>query len=130
MAELAGGWQWSLRVTPFLGLMLLIVTAIFAVEPERGAVEREEREAAARDNEAAASSSRPADNANALNDTGPSSGDAVERAPLTEKSATGGSAEPQPLATAAEPAAQSKLNLWLADIVMLIKTCVTSGPNI
>ena len=40
VAERAGGWQWALRVTPFLGLVLLLVTAIFAIEPERGAVER------------------------------------------------------------------------------------------
>lgn len=135
VAELAGHWQWALRVTPFLGFVLLIVTAIFAVEPERGAVEREEREA--RENEAAAaatsSSSRPetatAGNSNALNDMGASNADAVESAPLTETPQSPAGATGGEVATAGGTIASIRVIalLWLADIVMLIKTCVTSS---
>ena len=65
VAEWAGGWQWALSVTPFLGLVLLLVTAIFAIEPELDAIEREEREAAA----AAAASGNTSAAPNALNTT-------------------------------------------------------------
>ena len=115
VADLAGGWQWALRVTPFLGLVLLVVTAIFAIEPVRGAVERD---AAARD-AAAGNTSAP----NALNTTAASvsPGDTTERAPLVERPAPVGGAT-----SSAEPGppAQSKLDMWLADLRMLAQTCV------
>ena len=114
VAELADGWQWSLRVTPFLGLVLLLVTAIFAIEPERGAIEREEREAAAR---AAAAAGNTSAAPNALNTTAaaeaPGDADAIESAPVP------------PVAVA-----QSKLDLWLSDLRLLAQTCVVPVPPV
>ena len=117
MAEWTGGWQWALRVTPFLGLVLLLVAAIFAIEPERGAVEREEREAAAR---AATAAGNTTAAPNALNTTAAAEapGDAI---PLVEKAAPVGeassSAPVPPVAVA-----QSKLELWLSDLGLLAQT--------
>ena len=108
VAEWAGGWQWALRATPFFGLVLLLVTAIFAIEPERGAVEREEREAAAR---AAAAAGNTSAAPNALNTTAAAEapGDAI---PLVEKAApVGGASSAAPVPPVA--VAQSKLDLRL-----------------
>ena len=36
VAELAGEWQWGVRVTPFLNLLALILLVFFMVDPPRG----------------------------------------------------------------------------------------------
>lgn len=39
VAELFGGWQWSLRVTPPLGLICIILLIFVVEEPKRGGAE-------------------------------------------------------------------------------------------
>ena len=116
VAEWAGGWQWALRVTPFLGLVLLLVMTIFAIEPERGAVERE---AAAR---AAAAAGNTTAVPNALNTTAAAEapGDAI---PLVEKAApVGGASSAAPVPPVAVAQSTRKLELWLSDLCLLAQT--------
>ncbi|CAB4028796.1 spinster homolog 1 isoform X2 [Paramuricea clavata] len=41
VSSVAGGhWQWGLRVTPILGVLLIILCVIFVVEPVRGQIEK------------------------------------------------------------------------------------------
>lgn len=39
MAQLLGGWQWALRVTPIIGLICVILTILLVKEPPRGAAD-------------------------------------------------------------------------------------------
>jgi len=40
VASVLGGWQWGIRVTPFLGVLLIVCLALFVEEPTRGMADR------------------------------------------------------------------------------------------